>query len=47
MAGRTWVRVSKFMDLAMINEKWNDFDGLVRKRCILIGYDQGARVKFG
>ena len=47
MAGRTWVRVSKFMDLAMINEKWNHFDGLVRKRYILIGFDQDARAKLG
>ncbi len=47
IAGRTWVRVSRFMDLAVIIEKLNDSDGLVRKRCILIGFDQDARVKFG
>tara|TARA_B100000212_G_scaffold253007_1_gene193786 strand:+ start:625 stop:738 length:114 start_codon:yes stop_codon:yes gene_type:complete len=35
------------MDLAMINEKWNDFDELVRKRRILIGFDHDARVKLG
>tara|TARA_B100000212_G_scaffold306751_1_gene255496 strand:+ start:445 stop:594 length:150 start_codon:yes stop_codon:yes gene_type:complete len=35
------------MDLAVIIEKLNDSDGLVRKRCILIGFDQDARVKFG
>jgi hypothetical protein len=45
IAGRVWVRVSKFMNIAVINEKVMDFDLFARKRCILIDSDQIARVK--
>ncbi len=45
IAGRVWVRVSKFMNIAVINEKVLDFDLFARKRCILIDSDQIARVK--
>ena len=39
------MRVSKFMNIAVINEKFLDFDLFARKRCILIDSDQIARVK--
>ena len=45
IAGRVWVRVSKLMNIAVINEKVLDSDLFARKRCILIDSDQIESVK--